>query len=101
MTPEDLPVSEFDYLALSNEFNQLQADVVRANELERKDHAGEALSPEERSFLDALPQKMLRAVEITRILRRTNTGPAKVKTKSPRGAKKALAQETIDRLIDL
>jgi hypothetical protein len=100
MTPEELPVSEIDHLALSNEFYELQAMAQKAQELERKQDAGETLTADEVQLLEALPDAMRRAVTITRILRRTNTGPAKAK--APRkSSKKALAQSEIDKLIDL
>ena len=99
----DLPTESVgeDNISLAKEFQDLHAFVLRTNEIERKANAGEELSADEVADLESLPAKMRRAVDITRILRRTNTGPAKVKERSPRASKKKLAQDEIDKLIDL
>lgn len=96
-----MPSSDHDYLALGHEFEQLHRDVIRSNELERRQNAGEKLDEEEKTFLEGMPDKMRRACDITRILRRTNTGPAQVKSKKTRASKTAHAQETIDKLLDM
>lgn len=89
---------QYDYLALQAEFQDLHNDVLRSNELERRIRQGEILNAEETAFLASMPDKMRRACDITRILRRTNTGPAKVK--APRKGKVKMTQEDIDKLID-
>lgn len=104
MSPIDLdsltPVDQMDHLALSREFMELQQDVIRSNEIEAKEREGLPITDVERAFLAEIPAKMRRACEITRILRRTNTGPAKVKEKKSTSRAK-LAQEEINKLMDM
>lgn len=49
------------------------------------------LTPEECRFM----------ITLTRILRRTNTGPAKAKTKTAKASKKATTQAAVDKLFDM
>lgn len=93
----DEPAAVEDYVSLSNEYMGLKNDLEKANELERKCRTQD-LSSEEASFLSCIPAKMRRAVEITRILRRTTTGPAKIK--SPKTTKKGLKKEELSSLLD-
>jgi hypothetical protein len=97
----DLPTpGDDDHLALSREFMELQQDVIRSNEIERKEKEGLPITEAEREFLTEIPAKMRRACDITRILRRTNTGPAKVKEKKSSSRAK-MAQAEIDKLLDM
>lgn len=97
----ETPVDQLDVLSLNEEYMQLNKDLLHANELERKQSAGTTLSAVELAFVKAIPAKMRRAIDVTRILRRTNTGPAKVKTAAKRSSKKAVEQATIDNLMKL
>jgi hypothetical protein len=79
-----------DLNQLQEEFIAKKALAERAAELEiaQKERP---LTKEEQEFLAGMPAVYRRAIEITRILRRTNTGPAKVKTPSKRASSKAAA----------
>ena len=78
------PTTEADYLALSSKFMQLQKEVQEVIAIERKQKAGETITEAEAALVASMPDKMKVACDITRILRRTNTGPAKVKQKVAR-----------------
>lgn len=88
-----------DINALQEEFIEKKALAERAAELglAQKDRP---LTKEEQEFLAGMPAIYRRAIEITRILRRTNTGPAKVKTPGKRAAKKAESTAKANSLLN-
>lgn len=84
------PLSEIDManadpLELGRQFNALRAKQIEANE-----NGTDGLTAAESRY----------AIQLTRILRRTNTGPKKARAASTRVTKKALSKETLDKLFD-
>lgn len=95
---QNLPAASVeDPLALQEEYTRLAADIQKCLELSKKLKDGQTLTPLEQELLDSEPSKCRRAVELTRILRKTHTGPAKVK--SPK-SRKALAKQQINDLLN-
>lgn len=92
------PEEPVDYLALQAEFENIQRLMLHVNTLEQiKDRV---LTPEEQQLIADIPEKCRRAVTITRILRRTNTGPARA---TPRRGKASKAQQAaiVDSLLNM
>lgn len=81
--PDDqLPTT--DPLELSRQFNELRAKQIAANEGE-----GEGLTAAESRY----------AIQLTRILRRTNTGPKKARA-AGKPKKEKITKEQLDHLFD-
>jgi hypothetical protein len=80
-----------DILAVKAEFALIDEESNIAQSLINKAEKGEDLTDLEKAFLMAMPPRYRLGVELTRILRRTNTGPAKVKEKKTRTSAKQSA----------
>ena len=97
MTNLDLNEPVVDYFSLNEEYMQLKAMSERADRL-NQELKTRPLTQEEQEFMAAMPAHYRRAVDITRILRRTNTGPAKAKKPTKRSAKAENAAKVEDLL---
>jgi hypothetical protein len=91
---------EEDPMALTEEFMKIKEQVDKIMELKRisKDRS---LTPSELELIAKEPELCRKGIEISRKLRRTNTGPAMVKTKKGRApSKKAMEQAELDKLFN-
>lgn len=88
-----------DYLALTAEFEKIKAETDKIAELQRKEKDGQQLAAAEKELVAKLPDLINRGMEVSMILRRTNTGPAQVKTKKP--SKAALSAAAAEALLNM
>lgn len=94
------PDEHHDEIALNAELEKLKAEAPQWVVLDNKVKDGQTLTPSEQEAYDAGPAKWRRAIEISRILRRTNTGPSKVKAPSKAKTKKADLEAKVDKLFE-
>ncbi len=94
-----IPVEQMDPLTLKAEFAKIDDEANIAQSLISKSEKGVELTKEEQDFLLAMPPRYRLGVTLTRILRRTNTGPAKVKEKKTKTSAKQNAQMEIAKAL--
>ncbi len=91
--------SEQSELELKNEFQSIHEDSLKHANLLLKQKTT-PLTEDELTFISSMPARYRRGVIITRILRRTNTGPAKVKEAKPRVSKKAKVEFDVSKIME-
>lgn len=91
--------SEQSEAELKHEFEQIYLATKRHDMLRKKEKET-GLTEDEKAFILSMPPLYRRGMEITRILRRTNTGPAKVKTTAKRSSKKAVLENAVSKLLE-
>ncbi len=91
--------SQQSELELNNEMQAIYEDSLKHAALMEKEKKT-PLTQDEQDFIKGMQDKYNRAVTITRILRRTNTGPAKVKETKPRTSKKAATEAAVAALTE-